>query len=145
MAKLEMTKAGEGANEGPNKALLIILGVLCAVALFMFVVKPMLFGGDEKPSGGSPEAAPPAAQTESGPDAGTGSGGDSGAAAQPGGGVPGGSTVGEGDTTEPAPTSSAGSTIDAAYAELPADFAGKAAREDPFLSLAPDPQTATTP
>jgi hypothetical protein len=34
------------SSDGPNKVLLAILGVLAAVALFLFVVKPLFFGGD---------------------------------------------------------------------------------------------------
>lgn len=138
MAKLEMTKSGEGAKEGPNKVLLIILGVLCAVALFMFVLKPLLFSGGKEPSGGSPAASSPA-QTDSGAGTDSGTGTGSGAATT----AP-GSTTGEGGgTTEsPAgPVAGAGSSVEAAAAELPAAFAGKGAREDPFLSLAPDTTT----
>ncbi|MCC7076709.1 MAG: hypothetical protein IT198_06245 [Acidimicrobiia bacterium] len=144
MAKLEMTKSGEGAKEGPNKALLIILGVLCAVALFMFVVKPLVFSGDKEPSGGSPEASSPA-QTDAQTDSGAGSGTDSGTGAGAATTTP-GSTTGEGGgTTEsPAgPAAGAGSSVEAAAAELPAAFAGKGAREDPFLSLAPDTATGS--
>ena len=31
------------ANEGPNKVLLVFLGIVAAVALFMYVVKPLFF------------------------------------------------------------------------------------------------------
>lgn len=140
MSKLEMTEAGAGSKQAPNKVLLIILGVLCAAALFMFVVKPLVFGGKDEPSGGSPGAAAPSAEADAtSPDASTGGTGTgtAGSTAPDTGTAPAPGTEGE------ATAGSSGTSVEAAKADLPAEFAGKSVRDDPFASLEPAGSTSS--
>jgi len=128
-------------KEGPNKVLLIILGVLCAGALFWFVIKPMLF--DSKPatpasstattqaakSGGSAATATTAAgQTATTPGtAGAGSGSSSAAES--------------GDAS--APGVSATPVQSDALPQIPAQYAGQTAR-DPFKPLVQETSSGST-
>lgn len=117
---------GETTKEGPNKILLAVLGILVAGAVFMFVVKPMLF--DSKPSATTQTPATTKAQT--------------GAVADPAAKdsqkkSPGGATAptapatdGGGEGAAPAPATA---TTDA-LPQIPAQYAGQPAR-DPFAPL----------
>lgn len=144
MSKLEMTEAGAGSKQAPNKVLLGILGVLCAVALFMFVVKPLVFGAKDEPSGGSPGAAAPSAGADTtSPDASTGGTGDTGSAGSTPTAPDTGATLAPGTEGEVTGGSS-GTSVEAAKADLPAEFAGKSVRDDPFASLEPEDSASST-
>lgn len=144
MSKLEMTEAGAGSKQAPNKVLLGILGALCAVALFMFVVKPLVFGGKDEPSGGSPGAAAPSAEADAtSPNTSTGGTGNTGSAGNAGSTAPDTGTAPAPGTEGEATGGSSGTSVDAAKADLPAEFAGKSVRDDPFASLAPTDSTSS--
>ncbi len=105
-------------SEGPNKVLLIALALVAAVALFMYVVKPMLFDSDD--AGVGVESVAPA------DDSSAGSG--SGAAVEPEAAAP-------DSGTPPAETE-----------EVPAEAAPPAVNDPTVSDSTPvvDPQYAST-
>lgn len=127
------------SKEGPNKVLLAVLGVVAAVALFMFVVKPLLLDSKE-----APKTAP---ATTSAASSGSESGSQSGSTTQ--GKLPGktattDSASGSGTSVAPPATGDGGdgtpapSTLNPqadSLPQIPAQYAGQPAR-DPFVPLA---------
>lgn len=140
-----MKKASE-SKSGPNKFLLIVLGLSVLAGLFVYVIAPMVFGGDasqtsapgttEVGSGGKPTTTP------------TQPPGPGGATTQPPGQPPGETTTPllPGETTTQPPTQptgvttttqppAAGPTLEDAQAALPPEFQDRSARSDPFAPL----------
>ncbi|MBX7159968.1 MAG: hypothetical protein K1X95_06720 [Acidimicrobiia bacterium] len=120
---------GEKATkEGPNKVLLVILGIVAAAALFMFVVKPLLL--DSK-APASPAQTPATTKAPT-------------SAAEPS--TKGGTTTAKPGTTPGSATPTAPSAADEAPApitanptadalpQIPQQYAGQQAR-DPFAPL----------
>lgn len=128
---------GEKATKaGPNKVLIVILGIVGAAALFMFVVKPLLL--DSK----APPPAPAPATTKA-PATGSDPAAKSGTMKTPPGAVtaPATPTAPGGAADAPAPVS-ASPTADA-LPQIPQQYAGQQAR-DPFAPLVQTQDTSGT-
>lgn len=125
---------GEKAKEGPNKFLLAILGILAAAALFMFVVKPLLF--DSKPSAPAQAPATTRAQTDGAAapsQSGTTKSGTATTAPGATGPAQAPAAPATGDGGDAAAPTIATPTSDA-LPQIPAQYAGQQAR-DPFAAL----------